>query len=171
MIRLCPLPYSFSNGAMSTFQSVSPAAFALATAIATPKLLIHVFIGSRIRELARSESHKMDTGTKIVNYVSIILGIALGLFTGWLVYTKTQVRARQLEAEEQDGLGDGRPLSAYRNESGGLQHPDEFMDEDEENNFEWGDPSPSSRDDNIDFLDNQDDSPYVDNPVHSSGKA
>lgn len=171
MIRLCPLPYSFSNGAMSTFQSVSPAAFALATAIATPKLLIHVFIGSRLRELAGSDSYRMSTGTKIINYASIIAGMALGLFTGWLVYTKTQARARQLEAEEQDRLEDGRPLSAYRNESPGLQHPDDFMDEDEENNFEWDEPSPGPRNDDINFLDHEDEGPYVDNPLRGSRKA
>ena len=171
MIRLCPLPYSFSNGAMSTFQSVSPAAFALATAIATPKLLIHVFIGSRLRELAGSDSYRMSTGTKIINYASIIAGMALGLFTGWLVYTKTQARARQLEAEEQDRLEDGRPLSAYRNESAGLQHPDDFMDEDEENNFEWDEPSPGPRNDDINFLDHEDEGPYVDNPLRGSRKA
>ena len=47
MIRLCPLPYSISNGAISTFPTVQPLMFAAATAAATPKLLIAIFIGCR----------------------------------------------------------------------------------------------------------------------------
>jgi len=76
-IRLCPLPYSISNGAISTFPTVSPLMFALATAAATPKLLIAIFIGSRLAAIARS-GDKMDTGTKVVNWASIILGVLLG---------------------------------------------------------------------------------------------
>ena len=175
MIRLCPLPYSFSNGAMSTFQSVSPSAFALATALATPKLLIHVFIGSRLRELARSKTHKMDTGTKIVNYMSIVFGVALGIFTGYWVYTKTQARARQLEIEEQADLETDMPRSAYRPDttlSLSLQHPDDFIDEDEdEDNLAWGDLSPRLGDDEMDFLDNEDVRPYADEPLPGIKKA
>lgn len=74
MIRLCPLPYSISNGALSTFPTVSPLAFMLATAIAAPKLLIHVFIGARLAKLARDD-RKMDTKTKVLNYSSIVGGI------------------------------------------------------------------------------------------------
>lgn len=39
MIRLCPLPYSISNGAISTFPTVQPLMFAAATAAATPSKL------------------------------------------------------------------------------------------------------------------------------------
>lgn len=87
MIRLCPLPYSISNGAMSTFPTVRPFMFALATAIASPKLLIHVFIGSRLAAIARS-GEKMDAGTKAINYVSIAAGAVLGTATGWFIYQR-----------------------------------------------------------------------------------
>lgn len=73
MIRLCPLPYSIGNGAMSTFPTVTPWAFMLATACATPKLMIHVFIGERLARLAEADQ-KMDTKTKLLNYSSIIGG-------------------------------------------------------------------------------------------------
>ena len=84
MIRLCPLPYSLSNGAISTFPTVEPAMFALATAIVTPKLLIHVFIGSRLAVMG----DKMDAGTKAVNWISIIVGMMIGAVTGWLIYRR-----------------------------------------------------------------------------------
>ncbi|TVY38243.1 Golgi apparatus membrane protein, partial [Lachnellula occidentalis] len=105
MIRFCPLPYSLSNAAMSTFPTVNPLNYALATAIASPKLLIHVFIGSRLAVIADSEGGKMDAGTKAINYISIIVGGVLGVAVGWIIYQKTIARARELENEE---LEDGR---------------------------------------------------------------
>ncbi|KAL8694067.1 MAG: hypothetical protein Q9218_001245 [Villophora microphyllina] len=53
MIRLCPLPYSLSNGAISTFPTVTPQVFALATAAATLKLFIPIFIGTRTKTRAK----------------------------------------------------------------------------------------------------------------------
>ena len=99
MIRLCPLPYSLSNGAISTFPTVQPIMFALATAAATPRLLIAVFVGSRLAVIAKS-GEKMDTKTKAINWASVLFGILLGAGTGWLIYTRTLARSRQLEAQE-----------------------------------------------------------------------
>lgn len=104
MIRLCPLPYSLSNGAMSTFPTVQPSQYALATAIVTPKLLIHVFIGSRLAAIAKGG--EMTAGTKILNWASIIFFGLLGACVGWFIYRKTMQRARELEAEEQDRVRD-----------------------------------------------------------------
>ena len=87
MIRLCPLPYSISNGAISTFPTVQPLMFAIATAAATPKLFIAVFVGSRLAVIAKS-GEKMDTGTKAINWASIIFGVFLGVGTGWLIYKR-----------------------------------------------------------------------------------
>lgn len=98
MIRFCPLPYSLSNAAMSTFPTVHPLTFALATALASPKLLIHVFIGSRMAALGSGES--LDTSAKIVNWASIIIGGILGVVVGYIIYQKTISRAAELEAEE-----------------------------------------------------------------------
>jgi len=85
MIRVCPLPYSISNAAMSTFPTVHPLSFALATAISSPKLLIHVFIGSRLALIA-ANGGKMDAGTKAINYASIIIGSIIGAGVGWFIY-------------------------------------------------------------------------------------
>ena len=108
MIRFCPLPYSLSNAAMSTFPTVHPLSFALATLIASPKLLIHVFIGSRLGKLAEG-GEKMDAGTKAINYASIIIGGALGVAVGYIIYQRTIARAKELEIEE---------LEAARGEGG-----------------------------------------------------
>ena len=105
MIRFCPLPYSFSNGAMSTIPTVHPAMFALATACITPKLFIHVFIGSRLAAIARS-GEKMSAGTKAINYISIAVGGVIGTTVGIYIYRKTLARARELEAEEVQNVQD-----------------------------------------------------------------
>lgn len=82
--------------------------FALATALVTPKLLIHIFIGSRLAAIAKSGEKMVsqfltafsskfsnadpeavqDAGTKAINWMSIILGMIIGAGTGWLIYRR-----------------------------------------------------------------------------------
>lgn len=87
MIRLCPLPYSISNGAMSTFDTVKPLTYALATALVTPKLMIHIFIGTRLAAIAKS-GEKMDSTTKAINWGSIVIGGIIGALTGLSIYRR-----------------------------------------------------------------------------------
>jgi hypothetical protein len=99
LIRLCPLPYSLANGAISTIPTVTWPNFMLATAVASPKLLLYIFVGSKMGQLAE-EGDKMDTKTQIISWVSIVIGGCLGAGTGYLIYMRTKARAKQLEAEE-----------------------------------------------------------------------
>ena len=99
MIRFCPLPYSLSNGAIATIPTVKWTAFALATAAASPKLLLPIYVGGKLADIAENGG-KMDAGTKAISYISIILGSAAGIGIGWIVYRQTQARAQQLENEE-----------------------------------------------------------------------
>ena len=142
MIRLCPLPYSISNGAISTFPTVQPLMFALATLAATPKLLIAIFVGSRLAVIARS-GEKMDTTTKVVNWCSIIFGVFLGLLTGYVIYNRTLTRSRELEAQER---APARSVTAPRGE---------FSDEPDEEAAT----ATILRDDQIDFLEIRGDMP------------
>ncbi|KAJ5779664.1 hypothetical protein N7457_007384 [Penicillium paradoxum] len=130
MIRLCPLPYSICNGAVSTFPTVQPLMYGLATAIISPKLLIPAFIGSRIRLLSE-KGEEMSAGSKAVNICSIVLTVCVGVFTGWYIYQRfdpsesihsqclrkpmlicsfspfrTLVRAKELEAQERADIRD-----------------------------------------------------------------
>lgn len=113
MIRFCPLPYSLSNAAMSTFPTVNPISFAIATAIASPRLLIQVFIGSRLAQIAESGG-KMDAGTKAINYASIIFGVTLGGTVGYIIYQKTMARAKQLEMDAVERAGEEGRVGAGR---------------------------------------------------------
>lgn len=87
MIRLCPLPYSICNGAVSTFPTVQPLMYGLATAIISPKLLVPTFIGSRVRLLS-AKGEEMSAGAKALNIISIIISICIGIFTGWYIYQR-----------------------------------------------------------------------------------
>ncbi|MCJ1306434.1 Tlg2-vesicle protein [Agyrium rufum] len=158
MIRLCPLPYSLSNGALSTIATVKPWTFALATACATPKLLIHVFVGSRLAAIAE-RGGKMDAGTKAINYASIVGGIILGAGTGFLIYRRMQQRVKQIEAEERllgtnGSNGHAGATGAGPKRGTGRQSPaspERFRDDDE---LERGDVP--------DFLDGADEDGYRD---------
>lgn len=104
MIRLCPLPYSFANGAISTIPTVTWQNFALATAVVSPKLLLHIFVGGRLGDIAEN-GDKMDAKTKAVSYLSIAVGMVVGAGTGYIIYTRTKARAKVLEAEEAAAAG------------------------------------------------------------------
>ncbi|KAL9057279.1 MAG: hypothetical protein Q9206_002411 [Seirophora lacunosa] len=159
MIRLCPLPYSISNGAISTFPTVTPQMFVIATSVMTLKLLIPIFIGTRLAAIARS-GKKKDATTTAINWISIVGGVILGLVTGWLIYKRTVARAQELEAEERNGLRqpgtragdflddpDGHAATAtllrddqidFRDDRGPPGYRDEYTD-DEDDVFRFGD--------------------------------
>lgn len=98
-IRFCPLPFSLSNGFLATIPSITPLRFALATALSTPKLLVHVFIGSRLALLAES-GDKMSVGDKVINYLSMLVGSVVGMALGLFIYRRTMARAKELAREE-----------------------------------------------------------------------
>ncbi|KAM4054850.1 SNARE associated golgi protein [Hirsutella rhossiliensis] len=97
-IRFCPLPYSLSNGFLATIPSITPLAFTLSTALSSPKLLVHVFIGSRLAALA-DKGNSMTAGDKAINYLSMFLGSAVGIGVGLIIYRRTAARAAQLARE------------------------------------------------------------------------
>lgn len=87
MIRLCPLPYSICNGAISTFPTVQPWTYGLATAIISPKLLVPAFVGSRVR-LLTEKGEEMSAGAKAVNIISIIVTVTIGAGTAYYIYNR-----------------------------------------------------------------------------------
>ncbi|KXX73970.1 Golgi apparatus membrane protein tvp38 [Madurella mycetomatis] len=146
MIRLCPLPYSLSNGFLATVGSIRVGGFAVATALSTPKLLVHVFIGSRLALLAES-GDKMSAGARAINYVSMFLFGLLGFGVGLFIYRRTMARAAELAREAEleagdalldaDGVEEGVVgVGNGYDDDGPLVHPDELdaaaiMDDDD----------------------------------------
>lgn len=80
MIRLCPLPYSYSNFFFASIPSVSLPQFFLASCALAPKLFLAVFIGNRLY-LFSDPDHRdhMDNTSKILNSISVVVAVLLGL--------------------------------------------------------------------------------------------
>ncbi|KAJ4323467.1 Tlg2-vesicle protein [Fusarium piperis] len=114
-IRFCPLPFSLSNGFLATIPSITPLSFALSTALSSPKLLVHVFIGSRIALLAE-KGDQMTAGDKAINYLSMLVGVTVGIVVGLIIYRRTMARAAQLARE--DGLDPAALATTEEGEAG-----------------------------------------------------
>ena len=92
LIRLCPTPYSLSNGALLGIPELPLLTYFLATLITSPKLLIHLYIGSKIKELGQGESSNM---TKIVDVISIIITGTAATLATYLIYAKMQAKLKE----------------------------------------------------------------------------
>ncbi|KAH6606595.1 tlg2-vesicle [Trichoderma cornu-damae] len=123
-IRFCPLPFSLSNGFLATIPSVSPLSFAISTALSTPKLLIHIFIGSRLAIIAE-EGDTMSTRDKIVNYTSMIIGGTIGAAAGIIIYRRTMARAEELAREEATANAAEEGEGGYEDADGMLMDPED----------------------------------------------
>ena len=115
-----------------------------------PKLLVHVFIGSRLALIAES-GDTMSGMDRAINYVSMAVFGVLGFGVGLIIYQRTMSRAAELsrEAELESGgalldrasLGDDDDLEqgvmgADDLENGRMVDPDELdaaalMDDDD----------------------------------------
>lgn len=82
LFRLCPLPYSMSNAALSAIPSVSFSHFIGATVCSSPKLLIPVFVGSRI-----SKAEK-DANVSWANFFGAFMAIIASSTISYIIYIR-----------------------------------------------------------------------------------
>lgn len=87
LIRLCPLPYSLSNGALAAIPELPLLTYFLATLITSPKILIHLFVGSKLKQIGDDKS---SGGTKIVDIISIVITGTAATLAAYLIYAKMQ---------------------------------------------------------------------------------
>ncbi|GMF07907.1 unnamed protein product [Ambrosiozyma monospora] len=73
LIRLSPLPYSLSNGALGAVPDLDVWMFALASGIASPKLFISLFIGAQMKKMGQEKSG-MD---QIVDLLTILITVGV----------------------------------------------------------------------------------------------
>ncbi|KKF94245.1 Golgi apparatus membrane protein tvp38 [Ceratocystis platani] len=95
MIRFCPLPFSLSNGFLATIPTITPTAFVISTALSTPKLLVHVWLASKLALLAEN-GDSMSFGEKLVNYLSMGIAGVIGITVTVLIYRRTMSRAAEI---------------------------------------------------------------------------
>lgn len=89
LIRLCPLPYSLSNGALSAIPELPAWRYGLASIITSPKLFIHVFVGLKLKQLG---DEKSTLATKIVDIISIIITGCASALTTYIIYNRMQAK-------------------------------------------------------------------------------
>ncbi|CAI4046791.1 hypothetical protein SUVZ_11G2970 [Saccharomyces uvarum] len=109
LLRLCPFPYSLTNGAIAGVYGISVRNFTIANIITTPKLFIYLFIGSRIKSLAESES----TGSRVFDLLSILLTLIILTLTAWLLYFKTKKRYLELQDQGRHVSPDQLPEMSF----------------------------------------------------------
>lgn len=80
-----------------------------ANTVLSPKLLVHVFIGSRISLLVEQDA-SMPASTKALNYISMLLSAAVGTAVGYIIYRRTMARAAEIarESAQEEGLASPR---------------------------------------------------------------
>ncbi|KAK6460815.1 putative transport vesicle protein [Scheffersomyces coipomensis] len=87
LLRLCPLPYSLSNGALAAIPELPVLKFFLSSLITSPKLLIHLFVGYKLKNLGDETN---TTATKFVDFLSIVLTGLAASVTTYVIYNKMQ---------------------------------------------------------------------------------
>ncbi|KAF8528966.1 Golgi apparatus membrane protein TVP38 [Hysterangium stoloniferum] len=99
LIRLSPFPpYVYSQALFASISVVKFWQFMLATICYQPRILLAVFIGSKVGTLSDGRQRgEMDTTTKILNSVSIVAGILLSLGIGWFLYQTVLKKVRALK--------------------------------------------------------------------------
>lgn len=106
LLRLCPFPYSLTNGAIAAVYGIPVRNFSIAQVITTPKLLIYLFIGSRIRSMGEDES----TGSRLFDLMSIVITIVVFTITAWVLYAKTQKKFSEILRRERQLNSNSDPV-------------------------------------------------------------
>ncbi|CDO91870.1 unnamed protein product [Kluyveromyces dobzhanskii CBS 2104] len=100
MIRLCPFPYSFTNGALAAIYGISIKNFAIANIVTSPKVVIYLFVGERLKNMGETDSNS----ERLINFISIIVANLFLVSTTWLLYYRFKKRYLELQAEQQNSF-------------------------------------------------------------------
>lgn len=99
MLRFCPIPFSITNGLLASISEISTINFLISTAISTPKFLVNVFVGSRLKTLGQKND---DISTFVLNIVFLVIAAITFGFFSYLINKKFKQKFSLLK--EDDGL-------------------------------------------------------------------
>ncbi|KAL6950816.1 hypothetical protein ACO0QE_000098 [Hanseniaspora vineae] len=94
LVRLCPFPYSLTNGALAGIYGIQLRNFVIANCIVSPKLVLYLFIGSRFKNLGEE-----DNPNKWFDLMSIVFALSVLSVTAGVLYSKTRKRYRELQSD------------------------------------------------------------------------
>lgn len=104
LIRVCPLPYSLLNGVLALVPNLSRTNYFLASLISSPRLLMYVYIGHKMKDLG---SETRTGKQKIVDLLSIFAVDLITVFTGWLIYRRMTAKLLGYRNAREEGHIDG----------------------------------------------------------------
>lgn len=93
LIRVCPFPYSLCNGALAAIPGVTLLNYFLGSFISSPKLVMYLFVGQKLKDIGQTT----NTWSIVLDVLSIVLTVSVLTLTGWLLFTKTANRIKELE--------------------------------------------------------------------------
>lgn len=100
LIRLCPFPYSFTNGALAAVYGITVKNFVIANILTTPKAFFYLFIGSSLKNMGETDSGS----TRFYNLMSILFTDVLLILTAWVLYYRIKKRYLELQREQQNSF-------------------------------------------------------------------
>lgn len=92
LMKLCPLPYSLTNGGLGCVPGISPLAFLIACFLCSPKYLIQLFMGIQLRKIGDDKTGKSKSVDLAVILVTMISFATLSTFLYRRLKTKIQQR-------------------------------------------------------------------------------
>lgn len=128
LLRLCPLPYSLSNGALALIPNLSIATFVLASVITSPKMFIHIFVGWKIKELG---DNSRSGGSKIVDLISILITMFAASAVTYVIYYKMQIKLAGYHEERMNSNNINDDLIFGNFDDENLYDMDNFIIDDE----------------------------------------
>ncbi|KAG0673871.1 Tlg2-vesicle protein, partial [Pichia californica] len=116
LMKLCPLPYSITNGGLGCVPNLSPLAFFIACCVCSPKYLIQIFIGIQLRKIGGiDKDNTKRTGDILILFVT---GTSFGILS------MTLYKRLQKKIEQRSGQGVGYvPLDTIDNNNMRVEHP------------------------------------------------
>lgn len=115
LLRLCPTPYSLSNGAIACVPNLSLKVYIASYVITSPHLLIALYMGSTLAQLGDETTTK---GQKVVSVIGAVIATAAFSAATFVIYFKMQKKLQERDGGLQLGDYDDDDLARFDIESG-----------------------------------------------------
>lgn len=103
LLKLSPLPYSFTNGALGCIPGIPVFKFFLACLISSPKLFVQLFVGSQLKKIGDVDRNGIN---KWLDFLSIgIAGLSFSLVT-YILYKRMLRKVELMNANSGINLED-----------------------------------------------------------------
>lgn len=99
LIRVLPLPYSLTNGAMACVPNASVVCYALATFLSSPKNVVSLFVGHQMRKLGEDQG-----GGRLSDLGIVLMAISVYASISFFLYRSVKQRMEQQQLAGNDEL-------------------------------------------------------------------